>query len=138
MKWSPENLFKYTFIRPKRHFRGCYTYGRKSETKKFHIVEKESYGKKYNTILSWCNKCYDEDDEWAVTIPSYLIDYNALLITHCDINNEELLKSLDDKGLEKITNYYKKLKKSINNDPYFKYLKRVHNRNKIHSKQKKS
>ena len=138
MKWLPGNLFKYQFIRPKKNFRTCYTYGKESETIKFHIVEKTSYDKKFNKILSWCNKCYGKDDEWAVTIPCYMIDYNLLLQTYCDFKNEELLKSLNDIGRNNLMNSYKELKKNVNQDPYFRYLKRVNNRNKLYNKQKKS
>ena len=135
MIWLPENLFKHQFIRPKKDFRRCNTYCNKElSTRKFYIVEKVSNKKEYNQILSWCNKCYDENDEYSITFPSYLFDYNMLLLTHCDYNNKELMNSLDIKKRKHLIEYYKKLKNSIKKDPYFKHLKRVANRNKLYNK----
>lgn len=137
MKWLPQNLFKHQFIRPKKVFRRCNAYCNKELlTSKFYIVEKISHNKEYNQILSWCNKCYDENDEYTITFPSYIFDYNMLLLTHSDCNNLELIKSLDDKKREHLINYYKKLKDSITKDPYFRHLKRVANRHKLYNKNK--
>lgn len=136
MIWLPENLFEYQFIRPKKHFRACYNKNCKSGKRRFHIVENDSYDKLYKQVLEWCNCCHDEDDEFSITIPSYMIDYNLLLATHSDLNNPKYLNESSEKVIQNKIKYYKELKKSVVRNPYFKYLKRARNRHQLQKKNK--
>lgn len=134
MKWLPENLFEHQFIRPKRAFRDCYNKNCKSDKRRLHIVNTTRNGKTYKEVLQWCNCCYDEEDDYSITIPAYLIDYSLLLAMHSDLNNPKCLVKCSEKMLESTIDYYKTLKKTIAKDPYFKHLKRVRNRRLLQNK----
>ena len=130
MKWKIDNLFKHQFIRPKKFFRDCYR-GCCGYDKKFYIVDGNVDGVEYKTITMHCSNpnCYEpEDDIYGDALPSYMIDFTLLQLLHEEhIRNYPRCSS--DRGIESRLDYYKKLKSSVSKDPYFKYLKRVANRN---------
>lgn len=132
MKWSIENLFKYQFIRPKKYFRKCYDDCREikdNSNRKLYIVESHIDNYSYNSLVERCCKCYDPNYEFSEVIPSYLIDYDILLLMEEDRKNG--FSKWEGKSREKKIDYYLRLKKSVASDPYFKHLKRVANRNKL-------
>lgn len=129
MKWSVDNLFENQFIRPKKPFRDCFVKNCKSK-RKFYIKEYITKdGNTYKSIVLHCSndKCYDPKDDWrGDTLPSYMIDFDLLQILY----NER------EKFTDKDIKYYIKLKQSIAKNPYFKHLKRVANRKKLHKKRR--
>lgn len=132
MKWKPENLFQYQKIRPKKTFRRCLSIDCDVQTK-FYLV-RDTYPYPHLTIVERCPRCYDPNnlDEYSELLPSYLIDYNTLLMVQSELDANGYLED------EKTINFYKQLKHTINNDSYFRHLKRVNNRNKLyHTKSRK-
>lgn len=136
MKWLPENLFEHQFIRPKRAFRDCYNKNCKSGKNRLHIVVTQINGVAYREVLEWCNCCYEKTEDYYIGIPSYLINYNLLLATHYNLRSSEFLKQCqcNEKLLQNTINFYKKLKRDITKDPYFRHLKRVKNRRLLQNK----
>lgn len=132
MKWTINNLFKYQFIRPKKHFRQCYNDECKYN-RKLYITETQAGPITTKKIVEHCpnNKCYDvNDDLYGDTIPSYLLDYNLLQLLHQEHINSYPRSKSEQSKINRLE-YYKALKESINKDPYFKHLKRVNNRHKL-------
>lgn len=136
MKWTIENLFKYNFIRPKGSFRYCYIRdcGCKKE---FYAYEHVISNIKYKGMASRCknDKCYDPDDEYGYGdgMPSYIVDFNLLQLVH-EEHKRGYCRSNSEKSKINRLDYYKRLKKSVSTDPYFRHLKRVANRNKLKRK----
>ena len=136
MKWLPENLFRHQFVRPKKNFRYCYTKNCESGKRRLHVVDTNYNGRTYKEVLEWCNCCYNEDDDYSITIPAYLIDYNLLLATHSELNNPSFLNHCDENVLKRKIEYYIMLKKIVSKDPYFRHLKRVKNRHLLRKHKK--
>lgn len=121
MKWSIDNLLE-NRIRPLKRFRKCPIC--KKDTRVFKINELENSNIIYKNLECYCPCCYNKyKEEELITIPSYIVDFN--LLQYMETEREIGFKN------KKRKEYYKRLKKSINNDSYFKYLKRVNNRNKL-------